>query len=70
MKTIISQNDSFIREAVIKPVACLEGHFSLQFHSVLLTARNPKASNRNFEAILDREGLLSLMDLLNAVLKV
>jgi hypothetical protein len=69
MKTIISQNDSFVREAVIDPIDCLAGHFSLQFRSVLLTARNPGASNCNFEAILEREGLQSLKDLLDAVLK-
>jgi hypothetical protein len=69
MKSTISQNDSFVREASLRPIEALDGCFSLQFASVMLTARDPNASRRNFEAILDREGLVSLQRLLDAVLK-
>ena len=69
MKAIVSQNDSFVREAVIESVGALDGHFSLRFYSLLLTATNPTASHRNFEAILNREGMESLKDLLDAALK-
>ena len=69
MKTIISENDSFVREASIQSIDALDGHFCLQFASVLRTARNPNTSNLNFEAILDREGLASLQRLLDAALK-
>jgi hypothetical protein len=69
MKTIIFKNDSFVREAIIEPVDSLEGLFSLQFCGVLLASKDPNASHRNFEAILDRAGLESLQRLLDAVLK-
>ena len=69
MKSIISQNDSFVREASLQPIEALDGCFSLKFVSVLLDAKEPNASRRNFEAILDLEGLVSLQRLLDVALR-
>ena len=68
MKAIIVSSDNFVREATIQSIDALMGTFSLQFHSRLLSAKNPDGSQRNFEAILDREGLKSLKRLLDAAL--
>ena len=68
MKTTITKNDVFFREVIIEPIAALPEHFSLQVFSVLLSAKDPKARNRNFEAILDRKDLAALRDLIDATL--
>ena len=69
MKTSVSQNEVFYREAEIEPIEALPDHFTLKFHSVLLSARSPNSPQRNFEAILDRQGVESLRDLLDAILQ-
>jgi hypothetical protein len=69
MKTSIFQNDVFIREAVIEPIASVSKHYSLKFNSILRNAKDPNAANCNFESILDDAGLVALRDLIEATLK-
>jgi hypothetical protein len=68
MKATITKNDVFFREVVVAPIAALPERFSLQVFSVLLSAKDSAAAQRNFEAILDRKDLLALRDLLDTVL--
>ena len=69
MQITISKNDSFIRHASLHPIDAIDGQFFLQFSSVLLTSKNPDAANRNFEAVLDLDGLLALKRLIDEVLR-
>lgn len=68
MKTQLSQVGAFSRHASLKPIDALPDQFCLQLTSVLGTAKDPQAVNRNFEAFLSREDMLALRDLLNDVL--
>ena len=68
MKIQISQNDVFCRQVSIEPIEALQGQFCLQFDSLLRSAKDPQALQRNFEAILDRDDVLALRDLLSSVL--
>ena len=68
MKATISQNQVFFREVVIEPIAALPEHYSLQVSSFLLSARDPTAAKRNFDAIVDRRDLAVLRDLITLTL--
>ena len=68
MKTEISNSGVFSRQVSLEPIAALPGHFCLQFESKLGSAKDPQAVQRNFEAILGREDVLALRDLLSSVL--
>ncbi len=67
MKTQISNSGVFSRQVSLEPVAALPGQFSLQFASVLGNAKDPKAEQRNFQAILDLDDVLALRDLFGSV---
>lgn len=68
MKATISQTGVFFREVVIEPIAALPEHYSLQVFSLLLSAKDPTAAQRNFDAIVDRRDLAALRDLITSAL--
>lgn len=68
MKATISQTGVFSREVVIEPIAALPEHYSLQVFSLLLSAKDPTAAQRNFDAIVDRRDLAALRDLITSTL--
>lgn len=69
MKVEVSISGVFSRQVSLVPIAALPGHFCLQFESTLGSAKDPLAVQRNFEAILGREDVRTLRDLLSEVIK-
>ncbi len=69
MKTQLCVSGTFSRQATLEPIAALPGKFCLKFESVLDGAKDPQAVQRNFQAILGRDDVLALRDLLNTVLQ-
>ena len=68
MKLQMSSNGVFSRHVSLEPIEALKGQYSLQFDSSLSSATDPQAIKRNFQAILSREDVLALRDLLTEVL--
>ena len=68
MKIQISQNDVFCRQVSIEPIEALQGQFCLQFDSLLRSAKDPQALKRNFQAIVSRDDVLALRDVLDSAL--
>jgi hypothetical protein len=64
MTALLTFTGDFIREAEITPVHAIADTFQIEFKSRLLTAKNPKASQKNFAMSLDRDGLLELKALI------
>jgi hypothetical protein len=70
MKINISNSGVFQRIVDIEPVDSLPAQFCLRFQSVLTSAKDSLAQQRNFEAILGRDDVMALRDLIDAALKV
>ena len=68
MKIQISQNDVFCRQVSIEPIEALQGQFCLQFDSLLRSAKDPQALKHNFQAIVSRDDVLALRDVLDSAL--
>ena len=68
MKLQMSSNGVFSRQVSLEPIEAMKGQYSLQFDSSLSSAKDPQAVNRNFQAILQREDLVALRNMLDAVL--
>jgi hypothetical protein len=68
MKIQISQNNVFCRQVSIEPIEALQGQFCLQFDSLLRSAKDPQALKRNFQAIVSRDDVLALRDVLDSAL--
>jgi hypothetical protein len=68
MKIQISQNDVFCRQVSIEPIEAMQGQFCLQFDSLLRSAKDPQALKRNFQAIVSRDDVLALRDVLDSAL--
>lgn len=67
--TIITQTGTFIREVDVMKLAESPDLFHMQFVSRLSTARNPEERQRNFDLILERDGLFRLRELIDAALR-
>jgi hypothetical protein len=65
MTALLTHTGDFVREAQITPVAAIANTFQIEFRSRLLTAKNPKETQRNFSMSLDRDGLLALKRLID-----
>jgi hypothetical protein len=69
MKTDISNSGVFSRQVSLEPIAALPVHFCFQFESKLGSAKDPQAVQRNFEAILGRDDVLALRELLDTIVQ-
>jgi len=68
MKTEISNCGVFSRQVSLEPIAAVPGHFHLQSKSTIGSAKDPLATQHNFDAILAQEATLKLRNVLNVVL--
>jgi len=69
MTATITNTGVYIREVEISPVQAIADTFHMEFRSRLLTAKNPKESQRNFSLMFEREGLLELKALIDRALQ-
>jgi len=69
MKTQLCVSGVFSRQVSLEPIVAIPGQFCLEFQSSLETAKDPQAVQRNFQAILGRDDVLALRDLLSAMLQ-
>lgn len=70
MKLQMSSNGVFSRHVSLEPIEALKGQYSLQFDSSLSSAKDPQAIKRNFQAILQREDVVALRNMLDATLEL
>ena len=68
MKTEISKCGVVSRQVSPEPIAAVPGHFHLQSKSTIGSAKDPLATQHNFDAILAQEAALKLRNVLNVVL--
>lgn len=69
MKTEICRLGGFHRVVSLRPIAAMPGQFALEFASVLDSARDAFAQQRNFSAVLSQADVQALRDLLDETLK-
>jgi hypothetical protein len=69
MKATILKTGDFIREAEITRIGALEDCYHLEFSSILQTAKDPQAVQKNFGLIMKRDELQALSGLLSAALQ-
>lgn len=69
MKTAITKAGDFIREVEVSRIEALEQTFHVEFTSLLLSAKDPSAVQKNFSVILKRDELETLRDVVNRALE-
>lgn len=65
MKATITKAGDFIREVEINRIEALESSYHLEFSSLLLSAKDPTAVQKNCGLVLKQDDLRALGNLIN-----